>query len=92
MILGNESAPHISTQTRRLFLMTRFGVQLYWDQVTKTVTWPCDASGGETTHAATYGGSTWELSAYGPDVPYGAATGFYREVYVSKFTGWTIPS
>lgn len=43
--------------------------------------WPCDDTGGETTHEGTYATGYYYLAYSGRDIPRGQTDGVWREIY-----------
>jgi hypothetical protein len=76
-----SSDPKITIKTTRRNWTSFSGTAHYQDTHVKTVTWPCDDTGGEPTHEATYGTNGYQLVAYGPQVGYAQPSGLYVEEY-----------
>ena len=64
------------------------GDRQYRDDQVRIYEWPCDDTGGETTHEAVYGTGGFELTWYGRLIPYGKTSGVWREIY-RKVGSWT---
>jgi hypothetical protein len=71
----------ISYDYSHLYSWSTGALLQHWTRREVIYEWLCDDTGGETSHAGTYGVGGLVLEESGPEVPRTENTGVYREVY-----------